>query len=139
ASRCRAARASAGDTAGLAASGRGAEGCVRLDLRRDRKTDGNDRRSGESAALPRAPAPCRRACFGRRGRSAEEEKEVVMRCDQIRPYLPGFVGGDLRPDTGEVVAAHAAMCVTGHAESAALERARARLARVAVLDVWTMS
>jgi len=58
-----------------------------------------------------------------------------MRCDQIRPYLPGFVGGDLRPDTAEVVAGHVATCNGCTAEIASLERVRSGLAMVAAREV----
>jgi len=58
-----------------------------------------------------------------------------MRCDQIRPYLPGFVGGDLRSDTATVVAAHIATCASCSAESASLERVRTGLAVVAAREV----
>ena len=58
-----------------------------------------------------------------------------MRCDQIRPYLPGFVGGDLRPDTAEVVAGHVATCNGCTAEIASLERVRAGLALVGEREV----
>ena len=58
-----------------------------------------------------------------------------MRCDQIRPYLPGFIGGDLRPDTADVVAAHVATCASCTTESASLERVRAGLAVVAAREV----
>jgi hypothetical protein len=58
-----------------------------------------------------------------------------MRCDQIRPYLPGFAGGDLRPDTAEVVAGHVATCKGCSAEAASLERVRGGLALVAAREV----
>lgn len=58
-----------------------------------------------------------------------------MRCDQIRPYLPGFVGGDLRPDTADIVAGHIATCTTCTAETASLERVRAGLALVGAREV----
>jgi anti-sigma factor RsiW len=58
-----------------------------------------------------------------------------MRCDQIRPYLPGFVGGDLRPDTAEVVAGHIATCNGCTAEIASLDRVRSGLAMVAAREV----
>jgi anti-sigma factor RsiW len=58
-----------------------------------------------------------------------------MRCDQIRPYLPGFVGGDLRPDTADIVAAHVATCRTCTAEAASLERVRAGLALVGAREI----
>jgi hypothetical protein len=35
-----------------------------------------------------------------------------MRCDQIVPYLPGFAGGDLRPDTARIVATHVEACAS---------------------------
>jgi anti-sigma factor RsiW len=58
-----------------------------------------------------------------------------MRCHQIRPYLPGFVGGDLRSDTAEIVAGHIATCASCTAEAASLERVRAGLALVAAREV----
>jgi anti-sigma factor RsiW len=58
-----------------------------------------------------------------------------MRCDQIRPYLPGYVGGDLRPDTADVVAAHVATCAGCRAETATLERVRGGLALVTAREV----
>ena len=58
-----------------------------------------------------------------------------MRCDQIRPYLPGFVGGDLRPDTGDIVAGHIATCASCTAELASLDRVRAGLALVAAREM----
>jgi hypothetical protein len=58
-----------------------------------------------------------------------------MRCDQIRPYLPGFVGGDLRPDTADTVAGHIATCASCTAEVASLERVHAGLALVAARAV----
>src|SRR5207253_6193296 len=51
--------------------------------------------------------------------------------DQIRPYLPGFAGGDLRPDTAEVVSEHLAGCAACSTEAASLTRVRAGLALVA--------
>jgi hypothetical protein len=58
-----------------------------------------------------------------------------MRCHQIRPYLPGFVGGDLRADTTDVVASHVATCASCTAEIASLDRVRAGLALVAAREV----
>ena len=58
-----------------------------------------------------------------------------MRCHQIRPYLPGFVGGDLRPDTADIVAGHVATCTSCTAEIASLERVHAGLALVAAREV----
>jgi len=58
-----------------------------------------------------------------------------MRCHQIRPYLPGFVGGDLRQDTADIVAGHIATCTSCTAEIASLERVRTGLALVAAREV----
>ena len=58
-----------------------------------------------------------------------------MRCDQIRPYLPGFAGGDLRPDTANVVSEHLAGCKMCSSEAASLERVRAGLALVAEREI----
>jgi len=58
-----------------------------------------------------------------------------MRCDQIRPYLPGFVGGDLRADTAEVVTQHVDSCAACTAESDSLRRVRAGLALVGAREV----
>jgi anti-sigma factor RsiW len=58
-----------------------------------------------------------------------------MRCDQIRPYLPGFVGGDLRPDTADTVAGHIATCTGCTAEVATLDRVRGGLALVGAREV----
>lgn len=35
-----------------------------------------------------------------------------MRCEQIAAYLPGFSGGDLRPETDHIVAAHVETCAS---------------------------
>ena len=58
-----------------------------------------------------------------------------MRCDQIRPYLPGFVGGDLRADTTDIVATHIATCTSCTTEVASLERVRAGLAMVGAREI----
>jgi anti-sigma factor RsiW len=58
-----------------------------------------------------------------------------MRCEQIRPYLPGFVGGDLRPDTAEVVSRHVDGCKGCSAEVDTLQRVQAGLALVAAREV----
>jgi anti-sigma factor RsiW len=58
-----------------------------------------------------------------------------MRCDQIRPYLPGYVGGDLRPDTAEIVAGHIATCTGCTSEVTALDRVRSGLALVGAREV----
>ena len=58
-----------------------------------------------------------------------------MRCEQIRPYLAGFVGHDLRPDTAEVVSKHVSSCEDCSAEAASLERVRTGLALVAEREV----
>jgi hypothetical protein len=58
-----------------------------------------------------------------------------MRCEQIRPYLPGFVGGDLRQDTAAVVAGHISSCTGCSTEVASLERVRAGLALVGAREV----
>jgi anti-sigma factor RsiW len=58
-----------------------------------------------------------------------------MRCDQIRPYLPGFAGGDLRPDTANVVSEHLAGCNVCSSEAASLARVRAGLALVAEREI----
>ena len=58
-----------------------------------------------------------------------------MRCDQIRPYLPGFAGGDLRPDTAGVVSDHVAGCKSCNAEAATLQRVRTGLALVAEREI----
>ena len=58
-----------------------------------------------------------------------------MRCDQIRPYLPGFSGGDLRPDTAELVSEHLAGCKACGAEAASLARVRAGLVLVAEREI----
>jgi anti-sigma factor RsiW len=58
-----------------------------------------------------------------------------MRCDQIRPYLPGFAGGDLRPDTAEVVSQHLAGCKGCSSEAASLVRVRAGLLLVAEREI----
>lgn len=51
-----------------------------------------------------------------------------MRCDQIAPYLPGFAGDELRPDTRAIVARHLSSCVGCTADSVRLGRARTALA-----------
>ena len=58
-----------------------------------------------------------------------------MRCEQIRPYLPGFVGRDLRADTAEVVSRHLESCTACSAEAASLERVRAGLAMVGAREM----
>jgi anti-sigma factor RsiW len=58
-----------------------------------------------------------------------------MRCEQIRPYLPGFAGGDLRPDTAEVVSEHLAGCKMCATEAAALARVQAGLMLVAQREI----
>ena len=54
-----------------------------------------------------------------------------MRCEQIHPYLPGFAGGDLRPETARVVAAHVEGCAHCTAEVGRHDRVRAGLALLA--------
>jgi anti-sigma factor RsiW len=58
-----------------------------------------------------------------------------MRCQQIRPYLPGFAGGDLRPDTATVVTEHIAGCKACNAEAAQLARVHAGLALISRQEV----
>src|SRR5258708_19422791 len=58
-----------------------------------------------------------------------------MRCDQVRPSLPGFAGGDLRPDTASVVSEHLAGCKVCSSEAASLARVRAGLALVAEREI----
>jgi anti-sigma factor RsiW len=58
-----------------------------------------------------------------------------MNCQQIQPYLPGFAGGDLRPDTANVVAAHVRDCASCSAEVARHDRVRAGLATLATREV----
>jgi len=58
-----------------------------------------------------------------------------MRCEQVLPYLPGYVGGDLRPETTKVVMSHLLECTGCRAESARLERARAGLAAMATAEI----
>jgi anti-sigma factor RsiW len=54
-----------------------------------------------------------------------------MRCDQITPYLPGYAGGDLRPDTARIVAKHVAGCRSCTADLARLERVQTGLSVIA--------
>lgn len=45
-----------------------------------------------------------------------------MRCEQIAAYLPGFAGGDLRPETDDIVAAHLDTCASCSREIALQDR-----------------
>lgn len=58
-----------------------------------------------------------------------------MRCAEIRPYLPGYAGGDLRPDTTRIVDEHVASCHGCRDEVARNERVRAGLATLAAREV----
>lgn len=58
-----------------------------------------------------------------------------MRCEQITSYLPGFAGGDLRPDTMATVASHVDGCARCAAEVARHERVLAGLATIATREV----
>lgn len=50
-----------------------------------------------------------------------------MKCEQITPYLPGYVGGDIRADTTRVVAEHLASCAACRAETGRQRRVAAGL------------
>ena len=58
-----------------------------------------------------------------------------MRCDQITPYLPGYAGGDLRPDTARIVTKHVASCTSCRADLARLERVQVGLSTIAQREV----
>jgi anti-sigma factor RsiW len=58
-----------------------------------------------------------------------------MNCDQIRPYLPGFTGGDLRADTAQVVTEHIADCKACSADAARLARVHTGLAQIATKEI----
>jgi hypothetical protein len=58
-----------------------------------------------------------------------------MRCDQITPYLPGYAGGDLRPDTARIVAKHVEGCQTCTADLGRLERVQTALATIAEREI----
>lgn len=58
-----------------------------------------------------------------------------MRCEQVLPYLAGYAGGDLRPDTTRVVAEHVGGCAACRGEVARLERVRGALVVLAAREV----
>ncbi len=58
-----------------------------------------------------------------------------MKCEQITPYLPGFAGGDLRPDTARIVADHVAGCATCSAGVTAQARVLSGLASLSAREV----
>jgi anti-sigma factor RsiW len=58
-----------------------------------------------------------------------------MRCEQITPYLPGFAGGDLRPDTAAIVADHVASCARCATEVARQGRVLTGLATLSGREV----
>src|SRR5258708_1452515 len=58
-----------------------------------------------------------------------------MKCDQIIPYLPGFAGGGLPPDTARIVADHLAGCRACTTEVDTHRRVVGSLATLAVRDV----
>ena len=58
-----------------------------------------------------------------------------MRCDQITPYLPGYAGGDLRPDTSRIVQKHIASCKSCTGDLARLERVKVGLAAIADREI----
>jgi anti-sigma factor RsiW len=53
-----------------------------------------------------------------------------MNCDAMYPYLPGYAGSELRPETAATVERHLTSCKTCSAEIAVLQRARAGLANL---------
>jgi anti-sigma factor RsiW len=58
-----------------------------------------------------------------------------MKCEQVVPYLPGFAGGDLRPDTARVVEEHVAGCSSCRADVAQLARVRTALATLTEREI----
>ena len=58
-----------------------------------------------------------------------------MKCDQILPYIPGHVGGDLRSDTRALVATHIQECAACRAEAARASRVVTGLAQLSSTDV----
>lgn len=58
-----------------------------------------------------------------------------MNCEQIRPYLPGFVGGDLRADTSEVVSRHVETCKACRADATTLARVGVGLSQLATKEI----
>lgn len=58
-----------------------------------------------------------------------------MRCEQVRPYLPGFAGGDLLSDTRQTVGDHIAVCASCRAEVTRQSNVIASLARLSTSEV----
>jgi len=58
-----------------------------------------------------------------------------MNCEAMHPYLPGYAGGELRPEAIAAVEAHLSACRTCSAELTVLQRARAGLATLADREV----
>ena len=58
-----------------------------------------------------------------------------MKCEQIIPYLPGYAGGDLRPDTARIVADHIAGCRACSTEVDTHRRVVGSLATLSSRDV----
>jgi len=58
-----------------------------------------------------------------------------MRCEQITPYLPGYAGGELRPETSRVVAEHIGGCASCQAEAQLQRRVVMALATVEQREV----
>jgi len=58
-----------------------------------------------------------------------------VNCEQILPYVPGFVGGELRPQTVRIVGDHLTDCASCSKEVAVQRRVVASLATLAEREV----
>ena len=58
-----------------------------------------------------------------------------MKCAQIIPYLPGHVGGELRPETDRIVVEHLSSCARCTAEAGRLSGVRTQLAALATREI----
>lgn len=58
-----------------------------------------------------------------------------MNCEHIAPYLPGYAGDDLRPDTTRIVGEHVGTCANCSAEMGRQRRVRVGLAALRARDL----
>ena len=58
-----------------------------------------------------------------------------MKCEQVVPYIPGFAGGELHPDTRRIVAEHVARCRDCSADVASQARLIAAVGSLAAREV----
>lgn len=58
-----------------------------------------------------------------------------MKCERVSPYLAGYAGGDLQPETTSLVESHVETCATCRAESERHARVSTALATLGARDV----